>query len=87
MTPDASLVRSDTLLSADGAGDLWRRWRGVVASSDALLNEATSISSYSDRARLLHTSVEGRGWVGGWGWVGGCGVNRIHSRNVESAVL
>ena len=65
MTPDASLVRSDTLLSADGAGDLWRRWRGVVASSDALLNEATSISSYSDRARLLHTSVEGRGWVGG----------------------
>lgn len=57
MTPDASLVRSDTLLSADGAGDLWGRWRGVVASSsDALLNEATSISSYSDRARLLHTA-------------------------------
>lgn len=79
MTPDASLVRSDTLLSADGAGDLWRRWRGGVASSsDALLNEATSISSYSDRARLLHTSAEGRR---------GFGVNRIYSRNVESAVL
>lgn len=65
MTPDASLVRSDTLLSADGAGDLWRLWSGVVASSsDAFLNEATSISSHSDRARLLRTSAEGPGGAG-----------------------
>lgn len=55
VTPVASVVVSDMLLSSDRAGDLWRRWHGVVASPfDVLLNEATPISSLRQGETAAH---------------------------------